>query len=51
MQLAIRVKFSVVSTIINWKIVIIYFLNAILAIEFGISACYVTELKGRPTVI
>jgi hypothetical protein len=39
------VKFNSISTITSWKIVIIYFLNAVLAIESRISACYVAELK------
>jgi hypothetical protein len=40
------VKFNAVSVITNWKIVIIYFLNATLVIEYGISECYVAKLKA-----
>ena len=34
----IRVRFNAVSAIASWKLEIIYFLNAVLVLEFGIIA-------------
>jgi hypothetical protein len=34
----IRVKFNVVYAIVSWKLEIIYFLNVVLILEYGIIA-------------